>query len=360
MHKDDKMTPNERMRGFIKGEDIDRIPIVPFITGCSGKVMGMSPREKRSSARNLFLCQGSSYEYFGHDGISVEYGLHGIGISQGTVMTNPENNVPSVKEHWLKILENFEEKVDLEKVSVRYDSWAKMNYEMAEMALDKYGKEVGVSIGLPGPFSAAISLYPIEKLLKATRKQPERAHALLRFCTDALKLVAKEFLDLGTGASICDPAASGVIMNEQMYREFVLPYTKELVDLVHSYGKMVTYHVCGNTTKLTEALVESGCNTLSIDNLVSLVDTKQRVGDKIILMGNVDPVDVMMQGTVWDVENSVVKCLREGIDNPKGYFLSTGCGIPIETPIENIVAFMDAGRKYGKWPIEKTKLCRHI
>ena len=131
----------------------------------------------------------------------------------------------------------------------------------------------------------------------------------------------------------------------------MLPYTKEIVDYVHSFGKSLTYHVCGDTSHMTLDLVESGCNMLSIDNRVSLKETKKLVGDKLPIVGNVDPVEVMMLGSIEDVYKAVRCCIEDAYDSPKGYLLSTGCGIPINSPIENIDALMEAGRKYGKWPI---------
>ncbi len=352
MHKNDQMTPKERMGGFFSGKDIDRIPILPFVTAVSGKVVGMTHREKRSSAKNLFLSQGGCYERFGHDSISVEYGLHGIGTAMGSITNDPEDNVPAIVDHYLKDLNDLDKKLDLSKVERKNDPWAQMNYEMAQMSLDKYGQEVGVSIALPGPFTAASSLFPIAKLLREARKEPEKVHELLRFCTDAAKIIAAEFIEGGTGVSINDPVASGTIMSEKAYREFVLPYTKEFMDFAHEHGRSVTYHICGNTTAITEAMVESGCNVLSIDNIVDLEATKKKVGDKVVIIGNVPPIEAMMLGTTQDVEESVKKCLREAWDSPKGYMLSTGCGIPIDAPVENIDAFMEAGRKYGKWPLD--------
>ena len=351
MHKDDEMIPKERMAAFFANKEVDRIPILPFITAVSGKVIGMTHREKRSSAKNMFLCQSSCYERFGHDSISVEYGLHGIGTAMGSKVNNPEDNVPAIVEHYLTNLDDLNSKLDLSRIERKNDSWAQINYEMAQMIIEKHGDEVGVSLSAPGPITAASSLYPIDKLLRATRKNPEKVHELLRFSTDAIKLLAMEFIKGGVGISLCDPVASGTILNKEAYREFVLPYTKEIIDFIHGLGKSVTYHVCGDTSALTELMVDTGCNVLSIDNVVSLLDTKKRVGDKIVLMGNVDPISSMMLGSTKDVEDNVRKCLREGYDNKKGYMLSTGCGIPINSPVENIDAFMAAGRKYGKWPL---------
>ena len=42
MHKDDQMTPNERMEAFVKGKEFDRIPAMPFLDSIACRFAGMS------------------------------------------------------------------------------------------------------------------------------------------------------------------------------------------------------------------------------------------------------------------------------------------------------------------------------
>lgn len=62
------------------------------------------------------------------------------------------------------------------------------------------------------------------------------------------------------------------------------------------------------------------------------------------------PTQTMFLGTPEDVEKDAKECLRKAYDNPKGYILSLGCGLPIDTPPENILALREAARKYGRYP----------
>jgi uroporphyrinogen decarboxylase len=39
--------------------------------------------------------------------------------------------------------------------------------------------------------------------------------------------------------------------------------------------------------------------------------------------------------------------IEDCVDSPCGYIVSTGCDLPVNTPVENVVAFMDAVREYG-------------
>ena len=107
MHKDDQMTPKERLAGFFSNKPIDRIPILPFVTSVSGKVAGMTHKEKRSCAKNQAKAQIACYERFGNDSISIEYGLHGIGIALGSKTNDPEDGVPAIIDHYLKNLKDL-------------------------------------------------------------------------------------------------------------------------------------------------------------------------------------------------------------------------------------------------------------
>lgn len=347
MHPQDSMTPNERLAAFFEGRDIDRLPAMPFLDSVGGKVAGMTHRTKRSCAKNQAEAQIVCYERFGHDSMSIEYGLHGVGIACGSILNDPEDGVPAIIEHYLKNLDTLQN-LDIEMVRRKNDPWAQLNYEAMQICQDKWGHEVGLSVGLPGPFTAAASLYPLDKLLRSTRKEPEKVHELLRLCTDAVKILIEEFTDTGADIFICDPIASGTIINPKAYRNFVLPYTKELAASIHKANVAMGYHICGNTSNITADMTESGCDFLSVDNQVDLKMAVEISGDKVPIIGNVDPINVMMLGSFQQVDDAVRECLDKAQNCPCGYIVSTGCDIPLNAPVENIDRFMEAVRMYTK------------
>lgn len=97
-------------------------------------------------------------------------------------------------------------------------------------------------------------------------------------------------------------------------------------------------------------MAESGADILSIDN-IDLMEAKELVGDKVCLMGNVSPADGMLKGNPDVIDAMVRDCVLKASDNPRGFVLATGCEVPIKTPHENMVAFLEAGRKYARLPI---------
>jgi uroporphyrinogen decarboxylase len=68
------------------------------------------------------------------------------------------------------------------------------------------------------------------------------------------------------------------------------------------------------------------------------------VDPDVVLIGNVDPVGVMLNGDADQVADAVRKLL-DSMSDVENFILSTGCDLPYETPHENIDAFMDEGRR---------------
>lgn len=355
MHKLDQMTPKERMAGFKSGQDIDRIPAMPFISTVASKVAGMTHRERRNSAENTAKAQIVAYERFGHDSISVDYGLHGVGIALGSTISDPEDAPPAIVDFVLKDLKNIDQ-LDMSKVELKNDDRFQRHYHAAEILLNKLGDECNIGITITGVFTAAASIYPTELLLRAIRKDPENTHKLMRFCTESLRTVYLEFAKLGVGFSLCDPVASGTILQRRQYQEFVKPYTTELVDALHKSGAAVSYHICGDSSSIMEDMLETGVDNISLDNIVDMEMAKTKIGDRICLVGNIDPVGVFMLGEVHDgiddMDEAVKTCFRKTYDSPQGFIIASGCDLPKDVPLENIERFMTAARKYGKWPLD--------
>lgn len=333
------------------GQPMDRILAMPVACSMSGLALGMTHKEKRSSAENEANAQIACYERFGNDLLVTEYGLHGVGVALGSRLSDPDDAVPAIMTYALNDLNDLDQ-LDATKLKLENDKKFQLHLEATKLLVEKMGHEVPTGVLITGPFTAASSIYKIENLLRATRKEPEKLHALLRLCTDNLKHIYREFIQAGALILMCDPIASGTILHRNQYLEFVLPYTKELMADIHEANGMVCYHICGDTTTIVADMVTSGCDLLSIDNRVDLAYTKELVGNKVPILGNVDPVETLYLGKPADVDLAVKTCLKKAYDSPCGYILASGCDLSGNVPLENIDQFMASARQYGKWPLD--------
>ena len=105
----DQMTSNERMAAYFDGKEVDRLPAMPMIDSVGPRLIGEKNRFKRLSAENQVLVQKKAYELLGLDGLSIEYGLHGIGQACGTKLGDNENSAPHIVEHVLKDLKDVDD-----------------------------------------------------------------------------------------------------------------------------------------------------------------------------------------------------------------------------------------------------------
>ena len=85
--------------------------------------------------------------------------------------------------------------------------------------------------------------------------------------------------------------------------------------------------------------------------VMDLADVKQRYGDKIFLMGNVDCAQVLPFGSETEVRRDVRRCI-DAAAKGGGFILSDSNSIHNNVKIENVWTMLDEARKYGKYPIK--------
>ena len=65
----------------------------------------------------------------------------------------------------------------------------------------------------------------------------------------------------------------------------------------------------------------------------------------MVLIGNLDTVSVLLEGTPESVSESTTEML-ESMRPYKNYVASSGCDLSYTTPVENIVAMIDTVRDF--------------
>jgi [methyl-Co(III) methylamine-specific corrinoid protein]:coenzyme M methyltransferase len=130
--------------------------------------------------------------------------------------------------------------------------------------------------------------------------------------------------------AIIDPTASYELIGGEFYEKFALPYQKKIVDAMKELDVATVLHICGNTTNGLGIMDKTGSNGISVDQRVDVKTAKGNVENAIII-GNLDPVAVLWNGTPDDVAEASKKALDAGVG-----LLSPGCGIVSMTPSANL------------------------
>lgn len=354
-HLNDHLTPYARQSALKTGQALDRWPIVLFDNILAARLAGMTYPESESTAENIAKKEILAYRQFGHDDVTVIFGIRGLGVPLGGKTHTAPDTSPTIVAH---ALDSINALAELNPAAARFENDPRQQklYRALELIQAEIGAEVPSRFCMCAPFTAAAGLLEAEKLLRSTRKQPEKVHELLRFVTDLLLPIIDKFAEIDNIIfHLADPVASGSLISPKQYQEFCQPYTRELVDRIHQHHKPVTLHICGDTSKLLEMIADTGIDCFSIDQKVDLALAKAKIGDRVTLLGNVDPVQVLLQGTPASIDEAVKACFAKAYDSPKGFIIGPGCDIPYATPTANIEAFMAAARKYAEWPLDPAR-----
>ena len=346
------MTSRERTVAALSGKPYDRIPVNLLISDHAARVIGVSVGEYNNSAQLLAKGQIAAWRRYGADMVNTGPGLSGIPEAIGSKVAFPDST-PYIAEFVVK------EEADLDRLKIpdpEKDGRLPLFLEAGAIVVREVGDQVPVSMTTSGPFTTAANIRGTDIFLRDLHKNPEFAHRLLRFATESIVRFAEKAIQVGVRPGLADPTSSGTLISPRQFREFALPYLKETVQRIAAFaGGPPSLHICGNTSKIWEDMVATGAGILSLDDMVDIGEAKARVGDKVALLGNVRPTAVMYLGTPDDVRDNVKECLTKAWDSPKGYILGLGCGLPIDTPPENLHALVQAARDYGRWPLDPAR-----
>ena len=351
--KEDKMTPIERMEAFSKGEDIDRIPCSLDTGETMAFLIDTNIRDYYFSSEKMYQLEKYLYETFKPDGVGISITLRGMAEAMGTEILYPENNIAQVKKNAITDLDQVE---NLKLVDVDKDGRLPIILKGLELVQKNLGDKVPVSGTVTGPFTIAAMVVGTERLMKGILKEPEKVHTLMEIIVENNNRYIKRMAEIGVGFGFADPVSSTSLISRQMYEEFSLPYLKKNVDYIKSLGGGAGLHICGKSKEVWDLLPKSGIGTFGLDNVEDMGEAKELIGDKLCIMGNVPPVEIMRHGTPRDVIKSAKECIRKSYDSPKGFILTSGCQMPIYTPKENMKALQDAARIYGSYPINEDLL----
>lgn len=342
-----QMTPRERMNAFARGESIDRVITVPDMGVTMAPFLGITARAYYHSAEKMAELEVALFEALNHDSVSISTSLRGVAEAMGARVAFPENQVSFL----LKPVIDSPKDVDKLRVADPLkDGKLPLLLRAIELTYKALNHRTDVSAAMSGPISVAASVLGTETLLKWMIKAPDALHTAMAIITESNNRYIDEVAKRGVGIGFADPVSSTSLLSPSQFRTFSLPYLKQNIQRVkEKTGSAPGLHICGKSRALWEDVVEAGIGNFSLDNVESLEEAKRVIGNRVIITGNVPPVDIIHLGTKAQIYDSVKTCIEMGMDSEKGYILSTGCQIPMHTPIENIKHFMDAADLYGRY-----------
>jgi MtaA/CmuA family methyltransferase len=192
-----------------------------------------------------------------------------------------------------------------------------------------------------GPITTAQMMTGTHEFFTYLANDPDYAKAVIALALDCVKNICKMMFEAVMDVcNILDPFCSTDILSPEIYREFALPYQKELFAYIKEMGGIGFLHICTYTQPIWQDIAHSGCLNFNGDMYPGMDVAKQAIGDKISLMGTLCPYSTLIHGTTEDVAKEVRKLAAE-VGYNGGFICMPGCDIDWTVPEENMRALID-------------------
>lgn len=376
-----EMTSKERMRRAMNLEEPDRVPVMCQMS--AGHMLlqtGFSPSEFWFSAelfadallelRKVYCFDGILISLHGHSPywtrnivkIQAEEKGEIVYWKSGDKTVFPYDDLPRhypAEEPCRLSISEFDpasilEEIDFIPVSrnLEYHLDHERRYGIFDIIHEKAGNLYSIHGEVPSPFDYFLNLFGLEDGMTHLIQNAQKSREILQRFTEGVNKIAEEQAKHGVDAiKISSPYAGGAFISPAFYREFILPYEGQIARAVHACGIPVYTHTCGPINDRLEMMVEAGISGLEcldpppLGN-VSLAEAKKRVGEKVFIKGNIDPVNVLLLGTLETIKEDAKHRIEAGKPGG-GFILSTACSIAPHTKKENIQILAKAAEEEG-------------
>ncbi len=180
-------------------------------------------------------------------------------------------------------------------------------------------------------------------------ESPQGMHQILSVVTESVITYLKAQVAAGAQSLMVFDTWGGILSTKQ-YAEFSLAYMHKIVQALKSDSQTQDIPVVLFTKgggQWLEMIAETGCDGIGLDFTVDIADAKQRVGDKVSLQGNMDPVIMNTRPEVVVAEaKRVLDSYGNQIDG-QGHVFNLGHGIQPHADPEHMKLLVETVRNHS-------------
>lgn len=345
----ESMTSLERCLATIRQQPHDRVPVDLHNFMMTVAALNLPPEKLFRDGRLLGEAQIAAWQRFGHDMLIVENGTAALAEACGCEVSYVTGGAPVVKKPLLRDLSDV---ANLKVPDPAGSPLCRAVLDATRLILERIGDRVFVmGRADQGPLSLACMIAGPEMLLleMAAGERDDEIFALLDYATESYIGYAQMFREMGCpGTSMGEAQGSPDVISPGMYRKYCLPYAQKIVRALQSDDFFISYHICGNTTRIFDSMVETGAAILEFDYKCDKTAAKKAAAGKTTLLGPIDPSGVLHEGSAETVEAASREAL-EVLAPGGGYILGPGCALPATTPAANIDKLLECARRWGTY-----------
>lgn len=182
-------------------------------------------------------------------------------------------------------------------------------------------------------------------------EQPEATHRLLQIVTDSVIEYLKAQVSAGAQSLMVFDTWGGMLSTPN-YQAFSLDYMHQIVEAVKTDDACKQIPIVLFTKgggQWLELMAATGCDGLGLDWTIDIADARARVGNQVVLQGNMDPVAMNTSSNVVEQQAlAVLKSYGQHDKNNKGHIFNLGHGIQPHAKPENMTALVNTVQSHSQ------------
>ena len=344
----------KKVKQFAACEPVDEVPLglivdSPWIPG----YCGVSTIDFYANERTWLKCHEKIKADFPDTYFFPDYWMEiGMAAEPSAYGCRPRffPNQPVSSDHLIEDPDDIDQICDLPVPNPKKDGLMPLaieKYKSVKDILHDKGEKIRM-VCSRGPLNIASFLMSVPAFCMALKIYPDEMHKIIKNTTTLVKnwLEAQmEVLDYVDGIMVLDDLCG--YMSEDDYLEFGQPYLKEIFGQFDVPVKMFHNDNFGNTYATFPYIEDAGINIFNFSFKADINVAREKLGDKVCILGNIPPLDVLTEGTPEQCAEAATKLLN-AYGSKQGLILSAGGGASMGMPKENFLAVADALREWNK------------
>ena len=334
-----QMTPKRRFLAGILGGRVDRPPLGSVTSVANVEQMERTgaflPGAHLDGEKMARLAAGA-HEILGYDAIPPYFSVQAEAAALGCAVDwGDVENMPVERTHpWAE-----PEQVEIPADFLHRPSIAAV-LDAIRILRRQYGHRVAIVGKVMGPWTLAYHMHGVQDFLAETILDPDKVRGFLDRLQEVSVLFGRAQIEAGADLLCIADHATGDLVGPWTYRDFLLPYHKELTQRL---GCPTVLHICGNTLDRMDHICEAGFDCFHFDSKVDARDAVAQIAGRMSLMGNVNNPEALLNGTPEEVAAQTRYAIEAGVN-----VVGPECAIPLRTPLENLKAITEeVGRPEG-------------
>ena len=223
--------------------------------------------------------------------------------------------------------------------------------DLAAAMLAQFGGELYPVAHVSSPLWRCYSLWGFEGMMLLVAERPDLVRrACERLLTHGLRSV-HEAAALGAAGVWIEECLTDMI-SPVAFEAINVPVLGWLIDEVRRCGMKSIYYYCGNPAGKWESILSLGADALSLEEskkgfTIELADVVGRVAGRCTVLGNLDAVGVLQNGSEQQLRDEIKRQIRVGKSNSNRFIMSLGSPVTPSTPVDRVARYCRLVREWG-------------